>query len=287
VSAACPVCLSRLPRRTSAQLGEYDVLHCASCRSDSVEPLPSVAALSQAYQDFDAGRIARDSFATFSSQARGILAADLATANIEVNRGDRFLDYGCGGGHFVQAAADLGFAAHGLDLDEASSRVGQGRGLRIESGTAADIERVFGATPFRVMLLMHVLEHVPQPRELLDRLASYLAPGGCLIIGVPDQDSFPSHLKIFIRKLGLKRSELGFVQPPIHLHGFRLETFRALAAGLGLELVAARKTGPLDSEAFPSSPLYWKGLAVQRAVYNVGRLLGSGGHLKAILRRPA
>jgi len=247
-----------------------------------------VAALSSAYQDFDAGRIARDSFDVFARQARAILAADLAAAAVKppVKGSARFLDYGCGGGHFVRAAADLGFAACGMDLDDASSRFGKSHGLNIETGTVADIARRFGPASFRAVLLMHVLEHVPQPRELLHELIRWLEPGGCLIIGVPDQDSFPAKLKILIRHLGLKRGELGFVQPPIHLHGFRLETFRALARALQLDLCSARKTGPLDDDTFPTSELYWKGLATQRAVYRCGQLLGSGGHLKVILKRP-
>lgn len=286
--SACPVCRSP-ERRIAAHLGRYDVLHCRACHSDSVEPLPSDTVLSSAYQDFDAGRIARASFEIFAGQARAILAADLAVAGVALPppASARFLDYGCGGGHFVKAAAELGFAACGMDLDEASARFGRSHGLNIAAGTLADVERRFGPGRFRAVLLMHVLEHVPQPRALLEELLRWLEPDGCLLIGVPDQDSFPARLKVFIRRLGLKRSELGFVQPPIHLHGFRMETFQALADALGLELCAARKTGPLDGETFPTSAQYWKGLGAQRAVYQCGRLLGSGGHLKIILRRSA
>jgi len=250
--------------------------------------MPAAAELARAYQDFDAGEIARRSFKEYSSQARNILELDMRIAGLAAAaQSARFLDYGCGGGHFVKAAADLGFDACGIDLDEAPSRFGKLHGLNIRRGTASDIEASFGAAKFRIILLMHVLEHVPEPLSLLERLAGHLEPRGCVIIGVPDQDSVPSRLKILLRAVGIKRSELGFVQPPIHLHGFSAASFPAMAEKLGLRVVSIRKTGPLDPETFPSSPAYWKNLGIQRAVYAVGQLLSSGGHLKVILMRPA
>jgi SAM-dependent methyltransferase len=284
----CPACGAGDKRRQVASLTKFRVLRCGNCHTDSVAPLPDNEALARVYDNFDAGVVARESFEEYTDNACTILKSDLQEAGID-NRAQgtkRFLDYGCGGGHFVRAAGELGFSAFGIDVDDESSKFGAQHGLAIAAGSAADVERNFGPGRFQVILVMHVLEHTLDPHQLLIDLLTKLEPGGCLIIGVPDQDSFPSRLKILMRSFGIKRSELGFVQPPIHLHGFRISSFPVIAAGVGLKVIRSKKTSPVDNASFPTSKLYWKGLAVQRTVYQIGRLLGSGGHLKVTLQRP-
>jgi SAM-dependent methyltransferase len=285
IVTTCPVCASSTVRSLAVRLGRWEVLHCSACAADSISPSPTDLQLQDAYQDFDAGQIARKSFSKYCDQARTILRNDLAIAGIDTNQPGRFLDYGCGGGHFVKAAQDLGFSAFGLDLDAASGQFGKEHGMKIERGSAPDIVAKFGTAPFKAIVAMHVVEHVPQPIALLKQLAARLEVGGCLVLGVPDQSSFPARLKILLRKLGVKRGEWGFVQPPIHLHGFQLRTLRTIAPTLQLDIASARKTSPLDPTAFPSNDEYWQGLAMQRKVYQMGRLLGSGGHLKAVFVR--
>lgn len=261
------------------------VLCCKSCGAHSISPQPTREELVAAYQNFDAGEIARQEFDDYVAQAKSILRADFAAAGLEIGSKLKFLDYGCGGGHFVKAASELGIDAYGIDLDEESRRFGQSRGLRIEVGDYRDLEARFGNQPFAAILMMHVLEHVPRPADVLRTLIGRLQPGGLLIVRVPDQDSVPSHIKRILRKLGIKTDEWGYVQPPIHLHGYGTGTFEALAKLHGLELVSLRKTSPLDRRHFPTTERYWRGLGVHKQVYRLGRVLGSGGHLAAIFRR--
>jgi SAM-dependent methyltransferase len=287
--STCWVCESRSPREQRCSLPEGDVFHCDACDAESIEPLPTNARLDAAYQCFDAGQIARSSFAAYSEQATEILRKDLAVIGIPENAGGikpRFLDYGCGGGHFVKAAGNLGFAAFGMDLDSSSQQFGRAQGLSIFAGDASELTVKVGAGLFRAVLLMHVIEHVPRPLDTLRRLISCVEPNGVVIIGVPDQRSFPSVLKKALRVAGIKRAEWGFVQPPIHLHGLSLPTFDVLARKLGMKIVSARKTSPLDQKTFPATDEYWKGLGPQRLVYRVGRWLGSPGHLKVVLQKP-
>ena len=101
--------------------------------------------------------------------------------------GRRVLDVGCGGGILTEALARRGATVRGLDAGEAVIRVAarhaQENGLRIEY-TAASLEQFAAgnAGRFEVLTCMELLEHVPDPGELLHACARVLAPGGHLFL---------------------------------------------------------------------------------------------------------
>lgn len=269
----------------SLPLGE--IRECDKCRVHSIHPQPTVEQLIAAYQNFNAGKLARDDFRPYVEQAKEILKADCTTAGLLPIGGRKFLDYGCGGGHFVKAAAELGMEAWGIDLDEEDAKFGRDHGLRIGIGDYRALDQL-GEQSYSAILANHVLEHVPEPVLVFRTLISKLDRGGVLIVRVPDQDSFPSHLKRALRRFaGIKKAEWGYIQPPIHLHGYSEKTFQEIARINGLELVRLAKISPLDHNEFPTTERYWINLGIHKQVYRLGRLAGSGGHLVAIMRRPA
>jgi SAM-dependent methyltransferase len=105
-----------------------------------------------------------------------------------VEGGSRLLDVGANFGYFV-SQAQTAFDAVGIE--PSPSVVAWGRehnGAHLEVGSiehhAADFERRFAA-----ITLFDVIEHLPNPREALERCRSYLAPGGRLFITTPDAGS--------------------------------------------------------------------------------------------------
>jgi SAM-dependent methyltransferase len=281
----CALCHSRAGFIHQATLPAGTVESCNNCGTQSITPLPSNESLAEAYQNFDAGTLVRQEFVAYTAQAKSILRTDFEAAGLIMSGQARFLDYGCGGGHFVEAATELGVDAYGIDVDEESRRFGRQRGLRIEFGDYKDLAK-FGTKPFTAILVMHVLEHVSEPGALLRALASHLEPGGVIIVRVPDQHSVPALIKRTLHAFGIKTDEWGFVQPPIHLHGYSPLAFEKAADALGLGVVRLCKTSPLDANEFPTTSRYWRGLGIHRVVYGIGRAAGSGGHIAAILRRP-
>jgi SAM-dependent methyltransferase len=256
--------------------------------AESVSNLPLPELLREAYQSFDAGEIVRGNFRAYSTKAVSVLRNELAECGLGCLSGidkPSFFDYGCGGGHFLWAAKTLGFEVMGMELDAASVEFGRAHGLDVRlASLPANLAMVEGKK-FDLIKSMHVLEHVPEPLSTLRALHGLMKPGGIMILSVPDQASFPSLVKKALRVFGVKRADWGFVQPPIHLHGYRYRTLQRVGEVLGLNVVSIRKTSPLDGTVFPTTPDYWKGLQVHRLVYVAGRILGSGGHFTAIYRQ--
>jgi SAM-dependent methyltransferase len=256
--------------------------------AESVSSLPSSEALREAYQAFDAGEVVRRNFAAYSTQAVSVLRNELAQCGMGCQSGinrPSFFDYGCGGGHFLWAAKTLGFEVTGMELDAASVEFGNAQGLDIRLASLPADLGVLNSRKFDIIKSMHVLEHVPGPLSTLRALRSLMKPAGIMILSVPDQASFPSLVKKALRVFGVKRADWGFVQPPIHLHGYCCKTLQKMGEVLELDVLSIRRTSPLDATVFPTTPDYWKGLQIHRLVYGAGKILGSGGHLTAIYRQ--
>jgi SAM-dependent methyltransferase len=94
----------------------------------------------------------------------------------------RILDVGCGGGVFLPELSKLG-DVEGLEPDAALV-------LPDDSFRSRVHVRPFDETfrpghPFGLMLMLDVLEHMPDPRAALTHAISLLEPGGVLLATVP------------------------------------------------------------------------------------------------------
>jgi 2-polyprenyl-3-methyl-5-hydroxy-6-metoxy-1,4-benzoquinol methylase len=107
----------------------------------------------------------------------------------DIKQSGRLLDVGCSTGLFAAEATKIGWHVTGIDPAEwaiaiARQRVPAGRFFTntIETAELTDL-------PFDVITLWDVLEHVDHPREALERLTQWLAPGGHLYLNLPNIDS--------------------------------------------------------------------------------------------------
>lgn len=101
----------------------------------------------------------------------------------------RLLDAGAGRGRFVASARAAGYDALGV---EPAARDEGGRTPHVERASieTAPIE----PSSVDVVTLWHVLEHLEDPGPALDRIGSWLRPGGGIVIGVPNLASLQARL---------------------------------------------------------------------------------------------
>jgi SAM-dependent methyltransferase len=96
----------------------------------------------------------------------------------------RYLDVGCGSGASLGVAAALGWRAAGIEVDaDAAARARRFTGA-VHVGDALTAPYPPGS--FDVVSAFHVLEHVPDPIALTRRMLEWLAPGGLVLIEVPN-----------------------------------------------------------------------------------------------------
>jgi 2-polyprenyl-3-methyl-5-hydroxy-6-metoxy-1,4-benzoquinol methylase len=123
-----------------------------------------------------------------------------------------FLDVGCGAGGSLAAMRDRGWRTYGIDFDKKAIEVAKNHGL--ECATGGLLEQNFPSSYFDAVLLSHVIEHVPNPREIISECYRILKPGGTLSLITPNIGSWsyklfgknwrgleaPRHLQIFTPK---------------------------------------------------------------------------------------
>ncbi|OAI50480.1 hypothetical protein AYO44_05645 [Planctomycetaceae bacterium SCGC AG-212-F19] len=102
----------------------------------------------------------------------------------------RLLDFGCGGGAFLQRMGQVGWQVTGLDISATTvCRIRADLGLRVLVGSLPHPD--LHPESFDVITMWHSLEHVHQPREVLREAHRLLTPEGKLLIAVPNIDSLP------------------------------------------------------------------------------------------------
>ena len=102
----------------------------------------------------------------------------------------RLLDFGCGAGLFLHRMHKRGWQVVGLDLSEkVVQQVREELKLTALVGTLPHPD--LPPSSFDLVTLWHSLEHVHQPLEVLNEVNRLLAPGGKVLVAVPNIDSAP------------------------------------------------------------------------------------------------
>lgn len=95
------------------------------------------------------------------------------------------LDVGTGIGQFLHHAQAAYSNVYGTEVSDSAIRIAEERyALGVIKG---DIESIdFGVLKFDTITLFHVLEHVPNPRSVIEKCRQLLSDGGVLVIAVPN-----------------------------------------------------------------------------------------------------
>jgi 2-polyprenyl-3-methyl-5-hydroxy-6-metoxy-1,4-benzoquinol methylase len=97
----------------------------------------------------------------------------------------RLLDFGCGAGGFLLKARRLAETAHGIELEASLSNHYYESGLTVYQHLY-DIPDDIRGRKYNIITLFHVLEHIPDPRAILEELSEMLTDTGQIIVEVPN-----------------------------------------------------------------------------------------------------
>lgn len=150
----------------------------------------------------------------------------------------RLLDIGCGIGLFVEVAAQRGWDAWGLDINEHAVAWAQDNlSEQVQAGTLADLDAEDGS--FDCITMFDVIEHVADPRVELQAAWRALRPGGMLVVLTPDAGAIAS------RALGSHWLEMK--RAPEHLQFFSVEGLATLLRHSGFTPLGWHSAGKIAS----------------------------------------
>jgi len=130
----------------------------------------------------------------------------------------RVLEIGFGQGITLGHLRNLGWDAHGLEIDPVAVENARRKGLKVECGSLVD--HTYPADHYDAVISNHVIEHVYDPRDLFSESRRILRPGGRFIAATPNANCLSR--RIF-------GSAWRGLEPPRHLQIFTATALRALA----------------------------------------------------------
>jgi SAM-dependent methyltransferase len=238
--------------------GRFTLQRCGDCGVVFQNPRLTPEGLAFYYRDYYDGLGA--DMVEFAFSSYGSVYRKRAEMMNAISPPRRWLDVGCGQGHFCCAARDHlpGVELHGLDwgasVEEAARRGWIDRAYR---GSLPEFAGTLDER-YDVVSMFHYLEHVLDPRAELEGARKLLVPGGHVIIEVPEPDSLigralgrfwvnwlqPQHLRFLsIRHLDQLLRAQGFT--PVAWH--RAEAHMPIDLSWAMILVLQR-LGPLTDQ---------------------------------------
>jgi SAM-dependent methyltransferase len=115
---------------------------------------------------------------------RGLAERDRVRFVSGLAPGSRVLEVGAGDGKLVAAMRAAGLDARGIDPSPAACAAATELGVEVANVGVDEAEVAPGSLD--AVVIWHALEHFDDPAASLRRVRSWLAPGGALIVAVPN-----------------------------------------------------------------------------------------------------
>lgn len=158
------------------------------------------------------------------------------------------LDLGAGTGDFCLEAQLRGWTVCGVEQSTSSIALAAQRGLALVEDSLSSERTLSLVAQTDNVVLLHVFEHVLQPRELLAGLRQRMRPGTRLILVLPNPRSLWRYL--------FRQRWYGW-DPPIHVHHYSAPALKSLLEQEGFRVCALRSLRRHQSLAVALGQLGW------------------------------
>lgn len=220
----------------------YELLECGSCGLGFVNPMPDPATLASFYsrdygsykvQDEEVGTIGRSKEITARLRMKGAISAAGPTAiwsrlagwtiekvsgrtvpatlgvPLQLPKDAAILDLGFGSGDWLVSMHRLGYKnLYGYDIETNEAHVSRLEQLGVRLSSGDFMENDYPVQGLDCIRMSHVLEHLVNPIEVLEKCRRMLKPGGTVVLSHP---CFKSWMAV----IGFEQSLI--IQLPVHL----------------------------------------------------------------------
>lgn len=227
---ACRLCNST-EARLAAVVDDHHYVRCAGCGVERMASYPTPTEIQEFYasgymikQFNNLGHHLhftpeyRETYFAEKSLTFSDLRMDLAKY-----KGKKLLDVGCANGQFLEYTAKFGIDATGIDISEEMVNSGRNAGLNCH---VKDLFAMEGQ--FDILTYWDVIEHVPDPKAVLEKTRSLLAKGGEVILQTPCTGMVSE----------LFGDKWLYYLPVQHLHLFSQDTLFKLLSDTGFSVVS-------------------------------------------------
>ncbi|MFN4212984.1 MAG: class I SAM-dependent methyltransferase [Microgenomates group bacterium] len=212
----CSICLNKkiiLAHKKNI----YLYFLCYKCQTLFLNPQPSQKAIIRYYKnnfEYSAG---------CSNKTKIIRQAKKILKNLKkLNpNGKTLLDIGCGFGYFLREAKKAGFQVEGVEpSNKLTTQLIKSLKLQVTNFSFEEyFKRNKEKKKFDFITMIHVIEHIKNPKKWIEMASSLLKENGILYIETPN---LQSHL------YNVEKENYTFLTPPDHLWIFSQQSFQTL-----------------------------------------------------------
>ena len=159
------------------------IMRCNECTAESatIDDVTAPAAAGDHFRTIDAERYERSVRCTREASYHSLLD------HVERFAGKprRWLDVGCSYGWLLEHLRARGIDGFGVEPSPGAVEDSRRLGLKVTRGIFPQVSGP--GAPYDVISFIDVLEHLPNPEMILNETKKRLAPGGLVVVQVPDQ----------------------------------------------------------------------------------------------------
>ncbi|MBI2029560.1 class I SAM-dependent methyltransferase [Candidatus Gottesmanbacteria bacterium] len=240
----CYLCTQNTVVPSFNKLG-YTVLKCKNCGLLSLDFNQEYSQFLKSYyqEGYFTGNKKLRAYANYADDKENIAknAQKLLNKADKYTKDGNLLDVGCAMGFFMEEAQKKGYKSYGIEVSDYAATIARKKFPKtIYKGSVEDFLKnrtkipQFKGMNFDLITLSDLIEHVNDPREVLNGLKSMLKPKGIISIQTGDAGSFWATL------MG---KNWHFYAPPQHLYFFSQKTLTTLLKQAGYELIKLEKVG--------------------------------------------
>jgi len=243
----CNLCNSDSTKKIM-EINGFNIVKCKKCGLIYVNPRLKFKVLEKIYMDgtyfrnpaFKDFKFTFYGYDRYLEEKKDIM--DTFSRRLDVitryRKNGKLLDIGCAFGFFLELASKRGWKASGIEVSKnASDYAKKHQKSPVFNGT---IEKAnFKKKSFDVITLFDVIEHIPDPKNMLKKINKLLKPGGILAITTPNIDSLPAKI------LGNKWEEVRRVRE--HIYFFSNRTLKKILEKSGFKVLKTESAGRILS----------------------------------------
>lgn len=282
----CPICASEdntpfafeyvTIRGENLKLG---INICASCQLNYISPRLNSDALMILYNE----GYSRETVS-------GVYSVDISVSKNEyikfteyvyrfLPQGGKLMDVGCGMGNFLSLLlGNPKYEIAGVEFSEFAGQQAREKGIQVQIGNLVTID--IPDNSYDIVSMLYVLEHVPNPLPMLEKIWKILKPGGVLLVAVPNYNYLRiTHVGFLSKLLYGKTTTLHAEE---HLQNFTPGTLRRILNKASFESIYwdMAKPFPIGSPLTRMGKLF--GYYLAKVLYLLGGIHIGGIHCVAI-----
>ena len=200
----CPACeepASRFEKKIIDHMVSkevFDIRSCVGCGLWRTDPRPTLEKIGNYYESPNYLSHSEESqtffkklynsFRSYNAINKLKILEDHVSEKSNIRR---LLDVGCGIGVFLEHAKFRKWSIFGIETNKKARKIAE---KRLKSPILENIDDLKVEEKFDAISLWHVLEHLPDPDEAMEKLHHHSTKKAILVIGVPNRESYDAKL---------------------------------------------------------------------------------------------